>query len=68
MWATKGSKLLVANVTGRCWGISRIRPPGQSVLANDSRSEDCAKRVRVLVGLPVLDSDWRLGRSPNSSH
>ena len=53
----------MTNITGRClrhlWG--------QSVLAIVSRFEDFAKRVLVKAGLPVSDSDWRLGRSLNSS-
>ena len=40
-------KLLVAISLGDVWDISRIRLSGQSVLASYSRSEDCAKRVRV---------------------
>ena len=40
-------KLLVAISQGDAWGISRIRLPGQSVLAFNSKSEDCAKRVHV---------------------
>ena len=45
------------------WGISRISLPGQSVLAMKSKSEDCTKRVRIQAGLPVSDSDRRLGKS-----
>ena len=32
-----------------------------------SRSEDCAKHVRVYAGLPVTDSDRRFGRSSGIS-
>ena len=32
---------------GDAWGISRIRLSGQSVLAMNSGSDDCAKHVRV---------------------
>ena len=45
---------------GDAWGIFGISFPGQSVLAIYSRSEDCAKRVRIQAGLPALVSDWRL--------
>ena len=49
---------------GDPWYISRIRLPEKSVLAFNSKSEDCAKRVGVQDGLPVSDSDRRLGKSP----
>ena len=58
----------MASITGRCLGHLSKQPQRQCVLANDFKSEDCAKRVRVWAGLPVLDSAWRLGRQPNSSH
>ena len=51
---------------GDARGISRIRLPRQAVLAFNSQSEDWAKRVRVLTGLPVSDSDRRLGGHPIS--
>ena len=35
------------HITGRCLDISRISLPGQSVLAINSKSEECAKPVRV---------------------
>ena len=57
-------KLPVAISLGDAWGISKIGLPGQSVLAFISKSEDCAKRVRVWAGLLVSDSDMRLERSP----
>ena len=42
-----GGKLLVAISLGIAWDISRIKLPRQSVLTFNSKSEDCAKRVRV---------------------
>ena len=41
------SKFIVANITGRCYGHLKNQPAGQSVLAINSRSEDCARRVRI---------------------
>ena len=55
-------KLLVAISLGDAWGIFRIRLPGQSVGFFNSKSENCAKRVRVWAGLPVSGSDRRFGR------
>ena len=40
-------ELLVVVLLGDACSISRIRLPGQSVLAFNSKSEDCAKRIRV---------------------
>ena len=53
---------------GDAWGISGIRLSGQSVLALNSETEDCAKHVRVWARLPVSDSDRRLGGHPSRSH
>ena len=57
----------MVNITGRCLRHLGIRLPRQSVLAIDSRSEDCAKHVRVYAGQPVWDSDGVWGGHPSSS-
>ena len=43
---SKGVSSLWPISLGESLGIFGISLPGQSVLARDSRSEDCAKRVR----------------------
>ena len=58
----------MASITGRCLRHLKNQPAGSLCWLNDSRFDDCAKRVRVSAGLPVLDSDWRLGGHSNSSH
>ena len=53
---------------GDAWGISGTSLPGQSVLAFNSKSEDCVKRVRVKAGLFISDNDRCVrGGHPNRS-